>query len=105
MNTELFKEYADLKTNIKLMEARVDELNKTLLEQVLEAGADTKVQVPQGSFTIMMRKKWTYPPEVLQLREELKQEEKIAQQTATATFEEEPTLMFRVAKGETVEDN
>lgn len=95
-----FKLFARLKSEKKLLEQRLDELQPVLLQAMLDAGGmEAKVPTDLGNFTVKKMKVWTYPESIVEKETEIKKEKLKAQQTGLATYEVSPSLYFRL-KGE-----
>ena len=96
MNKKLFERYAAIKMQISALEEEMEVLQPDLLAEMPE---DTPVELENiGTFSIGKRKKWTFPKEVEVVRQKLKEEEKLSQQTGTATYEENKFITFKVMK-------
>ena len=92
-----FQMYARLKSEKKKIEAQITLMQPQLLEVMLGvSGTDTKVDTEIGNFTIKKTKDWTYPENVLKLKEEAKMAQKEAERSGSATFEILPSLYFRL---------
>lgn len=91
-----FMLYARLKSERKLLDARIEEIQGSLLQTMLDIdGENTKIETELGNFSVKRMKNWTYPESIVEREDQLKRDKKLAQQTGEATFEESPSLYFR----------
>jgi hypothetical protein len=94
MNKENLNRYAELKAQIKALEAEVDDLKPGILAEMKASEAD-KVDHDAGTFTVSRRKSWTFTPKVESIRESLKTAEADEKADGSATFEETEFLLFK----------
>jgi len=87
-----FERYAELKNDIKRLE---EEITALAPEVMVEMGEVDELSTEFGMFTVGKRRKWTYPKDVEKATEDAKNAQKEAQQLGTATFEENPYLIFK----------
>lgn len=85
VSKETLEEYASLKTDIKALEVRADELKKEI-EEAMIAEELEEVSFDSGKIALQSKKKWTYPQEIVTEEENLKAKKKAAEQLGTATF-------------------
>lgn len=102
-NKELLKEYAQYKIELADLEARMELIKDAVLAEVIEikGDSDSPVQLsdlPGYSFSIQKRKTWTYPSDILDAEQVLKDKKKEAEATGEATFIEKEQLMFNSPK-------
>ncbi len=89
--------FARLKSEKKLLEERIAELQGELLGVMLDIdGVNTKIETEVGNFSVKKMKKWTYPTEITEREDQLKRAKKASEQSGTATYEESPSLYFRL---------
>lgn len=97
---EILSEYADIKNKIKELEQKAEELSTTIQAQMVENGVDKVDAEGLGTFTVAKRKAWKYSEDVVRLAEDLANQKKTEQADGTATFEEDPYLVFKPLKTE-----
>lgn len=89
---ELFEQYAELKRVEKEVAAKIKELQPSIIEAM---GENEEVETNFGMFVIGKRRAWKYPAEVEVKEQELKEAKKECEQLGTATYEENPYLIFK----------
>lgn len=92
-------EYMQLKTDIAQLTKRADELGERFLAEMVSTGTEV-VESELGKISIANRKKWTMPPQVEALKEQVKEQEELAKKVGTATYEEVPYMLFKAKKEE-----
>lgn len=94
------KRYAEIKRQIKTLEAEAEFLHEEVLKQVLELSEDGEkpVDTEHGTFIIARRKVWQFSPAVEDLKKRAKNLESQEKADGTATCEEEPQLRFNPIK-------
>ena len=97
---ELLEKYAELKNQIKVAEEQVKELAPQVMDAMNGTNNDKVDAEGIGTFSIANRKTWTYGPEVKALKNGLEGEMRAQQADGTATFTENPYLLFKEAKEE-----
>lgn len=86
-----------LKIQIAQLTEQADALVPQIIEQMQNEGT-SKFENSMGAFKITNLKKWKYPTRILEAEDQVKAEKAKAQSTGDATFEEVPSLTFRVIK-------
>lgn len=95
---DTLNKYAELKKDIKLLEKQAEELNQEVLD-ILETEEVEEVSLSIGKITLASRRTWKYSPEITQKEEDLKNEQKTAQQTGIgATYTEKSYVVFKQDK-------
>lgn len=97
---EILTEYADIKNKIKDLEQKAEELSTTIQAQMAENGVDKVDADGLGTFTVAKCKAWKFSDEVIRMAEDLSNLKKTEQADGTATFEEDPYLVFKALKVE-----
>lgn len=95
----MYKEYADVKFQIKLLETKVEELKTTLLEEIKKTGED-KVENEYGKFTIGRRNNWTYSPKLTTLGNEVKSKQIDEQEKGIAKVKVTEFISFKEISNE-----
>lgn len=95
--TQKFEEYETLKTQVKIAEERIKELQPILMEQVPEG---KEIEGKAGVFYVQNRSKWEYTDKVKQAKKSLDELKKDEEATGDANHTFIPTLYFRVNKDE-----
>jgi hypothetical protein len=95
---ELLQKYADLKASVKEAEEKIDELSVEIRAKMTEQGADKIDAENLGIFTIAKKKSWKYSERVEAATESLNMMKKDEQACGTATFVEDPYLVFKPLK-------
>ncbi len=94
MKKELFKEYADVKNEIKVLTAKAKEIEESVTGEMNKEEVD-KVESDFGTFYFTTRKKWTYSDAVTSVEKTVKETKKKEEEDGTATAEETKSLTFR----------
>lgn len=95
MNKELFKEYADIKNQIKDLTTKSKEIEILVTKEMNKEEVE-QVRSDFGTFYFISRKTWKYPKRILEMEINLKEEKKKVEEEGKATFEEKKSLAFRV---------
>jgi hypothetical protein len=103
MNKDILLKYAQLKIKAAEIETELDFLKEEALKQVLEIRGDSDQPVelqefPNHKFSIMKRKTWKYPEEIVTMEKLLKEGKASAEATGEATFTEKEILLFTTPK-------
>ena len=99
MNKEIVNEYADLKMKIKEMEARINELNPLILEDLVKEGENAVLPIAgKGSFCFYLKRTWKFKKNILDAEEQIKKMKKEAQAKGEADYDETPILKFDIEK-------
>lgn len=97
---DTLNEYAKIKSEIKLLEVKADELNPKALNIIQESGAK-EVQIAElGKLSLASRRTWKYPKVILDMEDSLKAKKKEAEQRGTADYVEKHYLLFKGNKEE-----
>lgn len=93
--------YATLKSQVKGLEAEIDELGGEVLMIITEeAPKDLTISTDQGIFTVANKRRWTYPKEIVAIEKDLKEKKTEAEAKGIATCVENPYLLFKAKKDE-----
>lgn len=92
-----YEEYAVLEAKIKDLKNQQDSMRVKILEEMVN-NEEKKIDTPFGSFSVSMRKTWTYTEKVEKAEEEFKALKAKEESCGDATFEETPSLRFTSAK-------
>lgn len=98
MNKDTLIKYAELKQEIKILEAKLEEIQPEVLEMLVESGNDEVELGGLGTFVLAKRRKYIYTPAVQSLEAELKDQKKLEEQTGDATYTENPYVLFKGIK-------
>jgi hypothetical protein len=89
------KRYAELKSIVKGMEAELKELEEEVAKEVATE-YDGRLELPIGTFSIQMRKKWQFSEKIMEMEIKLKKAKKYEQMERVATvIDENPILVFK----------
>jgi hypothetical protein len=89
------KRYAELKSIVKGMEAEIKELEEEVAKEVATE-YDGRLELPIGTFSIQMRKKWQFSEKIMEMEIKLKKAKKYEQMERVATvIDENPILVFK----------
>jgi len=92
MNKSLLERYAIVKAEISKLEDEIVELQPQI---ILDMGDNEEVEFNGiGKFSIGKRRKWVFPADIVLAKETLKEKETEAQQLGTASYTENPYLIF-----------
>ena len=94
MNKELFKNYADIKNQIKELTVKAKEMEGVVTEEMNKNNVE-EVKSDFGTFFFKTLKKWAYSEEVRDKEVEVKELKKKEEETNIAKFEESKSLSFR----------
>lgn len=101
------KEQAEMYAHLKEQEAglknQIKFLNVEICEEMTKDGLE-KVPTPIGVFEIRKKRKYTYPPEVILLEEQLDKMKTEAEAVGTATYDTTSVLYFLKNKNEQGEE-
>lgn len=103
MNTEIIKEYAELKIEEKRVKARLEELAPDVKAEIVAAEVD-KLPTSLGTFTIKKVKKWSYSETTKQLEADLKARKAMEEAEGIAEFMVQDQMEFREAKPESSDE-
>lgn len=93
-----YREYADIKREIKFLELREAALKEAIIAD-LSSQKLSKVEGEFGKLTVAVRKVWIYSKKLTKLKEDLKLKEYEEQEKGVAKAKESPYLKF-TAPGE-----
>jgi hypothetical protein len=85
LKTNLFKEYRDVKDQLKYLEERKEALETAIFDELDADGREDK-STPFGFFKIMGRKTYEYSPKITALQLELSNKKKIEELKGIATL-------------------
>lgn len=94
MDKETLQKYAEIKAQIKELEAQAEELKPGIVEYMLLAEAEKVELTGYGNFTLEKRRTWTFSPEVENFRVELKVAEAKEKAEGKASYNETPVLKY-----------
>ena len=94
----LIKSYAELKSQIKILEDEAENLKPQVLAAMESGALDTAEITGVGHLTLGTLRKWTYPQAIVQAEADLKVAKKTAEQTGDATATESKYVKFTVLK-------
>lgn len=95
---DIINEYARIKSDIKLLEEKADELNPQVLE-VMEANKVEEVEVSDlGKLSLGSRRTWKYSKEIQEEEAKVKEHKKLEEQTGEANYTEKSYIIFKVNK-------
>lgn len=90
------EKYAEIKAIIAKYEAELEELKPAIIQVVEEMNpADKTVETDFGTFSMVSKRKYTYPAEIEAAETALKQSKKEAEAKGTAPYVENPYLLFK----------
>lgn len=93
----ILKRYADIKLEIKGLEAEQDELNPRVLEVLVNEDIE-ELSTDEGKFSKMSRRKWTYTESTQDKEKALKTAKAREEQNGDATYVENFFPKFTAAK-------
>lgn len=91
-------EYARIKSEIKLLESKADELNPLVLQVIQDAEVEEIEISDLGKLSLASRRTWKYSLETQELEKKLKSEKKLEEQTGKAEFLEKKYVIFKGLK-------
>lgn len=94
MNNNIYKEYAELKAQKKILEEREDELKTKILLDMREKDVE-KLDNPYGHFSLCIKKKWLYSRKLQKEEEALKIAKIEEQESGKAKSEETEYITFK----------
>lgn len=94
MNKEIFKQYADIKNEIKSLSEKAEEIEKQVSEEMMKEEVE-EVKSDFGTFFFTARKTWTYPDYVKIAEDATKAAKKQAETNGDAKFIEKKSLTYR----------
>jgi hypothetical protein len=95
MNKELLLEYAEIKSRIKELNTRLEEIKPIIVTGMEDKSLDELTVEDVGKFFFKERRTWIYPIELESAEKQLKADKKVAQQKGTATCDITRELNFR----------
>jgi len=90
----MHEEYAQLKQDVKIKEARIKELSVLILEDISGKGLKND-KTSYGTFSAVTKKSWKYSKLVEELNEDLKIKQIEEQESGVAKVKESVYLMFK----------
>lgn len=97
MNKELFEKLAYLRLAERDIKDQIDEILPTINESVKELERGTIIKTPAGTFTVSLRRTYTYSKDVEEKEVELKKLKKEEEQKGLATHVEKASVVFKAA--------
>ena len=94
MNKEIFKNYADIKNQIKELTEQAKQIEISVVEEMQKEEVE-EVKSDFGTFFFTKRKTWKYPKAITEAENNIKIAKKEAEENGDATFEEKQSLTFR----------
>jgi len=94
MNKELFKQYADVKNEIKRLSDIAKGIELQVREEMIKEDK-TKAEAEFGTFSLVTRKKYTYTDKVKEAEKSVKEMKKEEEKSGLATVEESQSITFR----------
>jgi hypothetical protein len=94
MNTEILKQYAEVKRAIKALEDQESLLKEAVMVELDKNKVD-KAETAYGKFTIGVRKSYVYSPKVALLKEKVKLAELEEVEKGIAEAKETKYLVFK----------
>lgn len=97
---ETLNNYAEIKSKIKELEAKADELNPLVLDIMQELEVEEIELGDTGKLSMGERRTWKYPSFIQEKEKELKEEKKKAEQTGSADYTTKKYVIFKVKSEE-----
>lgn len=94
LDKQVFSRYAEVKNQIKALEAEAKEIQDSVVSEMAAADVD-KVESDFGTFYFTSRKTWKYPAYVTKAEEEYQKAKEKAETIGEATYTENKSLAFR----------
>lgn len=92
------QEYANLKLQIANLEQKVEDMKPEIVAAVEQLNPeDHVVETDYGVFSMVAKRKYTYPEEIVAAEASVKELKKEAEAKGTATYVENPYLLFKPA--------
>lgn len=98
MNKDILTQYADIKKDIKMLEAKLDEIQPEVLSMLVENEAEEVQLNGYGTFTLCKKRKWIYTEETQNMETLVKTAKKLEEQKGDATYTESPYVVFKGVK-------
>lgn len=90
----MYKDYADIKVQIKYLEAKADEIKENMIKELLTM-PDNRVENEYGRFAIGRRNNWTYSPKLESLKADVKSKEIDEQEKGIAKVKVTEFITFK----------
>lgn len=97
---DVLNNYAEIKKEIKALEAKADLLNPQVLEVMRQQEAEEVTIGEMGKLSLGSRRTWKYSKFITEKEEDIKKAKKIEEQTGTADYVEKHYVIFTANKGE-----
>lgn len=94
-NKDVLNEYAKIKSEIKLLEAKADELNPRVLEVMQTLEVEEIAIGELGKVSLGSRRTWKYTTETLNLKKSFEEAKKFEEQTGKADYTEKHYVIFK----------
>lgn len=95
---DTLNEYAKIKSEIKLLEAKADELNPKVLEVMQTSEVEEIAIGDMGKLSLASRRTWKYSKNLQAAEKALKESKKIEEQTGKADYVEKHYVIFKGLK-------
>ncbi len=90
-------QYAELKSEIKILEKKAEELNPAVLE-IMEEHKAEEITLYIGKLSLGSRRTWKYSAEITEMDQGLKNAKKEEEQLGVATYTEKKYVVFKTGK-------
>ena len=90
----MYKEYADLKLQLRILEAKEAQLKLAILSDLHKQKVD-KIEGDYGKFTICQKKRWTYSRKLQKFEEDIKIQKIEEQESGKAKSEDSEYVMYK----------
>lgn len=95
---DIINEYARIKSDIKLLEEKADELNPQVLEAMGGNGIEEIEVSGLGKLSLGSRRTWKYTPQTIEEENSLKAAKREEEQTGEASYIEKHYVIFKANK-------
>jgi len=95
----MYKDYADIKFQIKYLESKADEIKEKMIKELLTM-PDNAVSNEYGRFAIGRRNNWTYSPKLESLKADVKSKEIDEQEKGVAKLKVTEFITYKEPKNE-----
>lgn len=97
LSKDLFEKYANLKIEAKAIDSEIKKIQPLLVKEMEDADKE-EVESDAGKFIFSYVPIWTYPKEIVELEERLKEMKTAAQRKGTATHTDRKDFKFNPLK-------
>jgi len=95
---DILNEYARTKTEAKIIEAKLDELNFQVLTIMEDSGAEEAELPEYGKLSLGSRRTWVYTQDLQNEEKNLKEAKKNEEREGHATYTEKKFVLFKGLK-------